>query len=393
MPRSALVQSPGARSAGSSHPMDRMETTHPVLREKPRSGTRRTTAITERLEVPHRSPAGVGPSDRAGTLGPSDRTGPRSRRPPARWVRRVSPLRHALDERHRQADWPAAGERGHQRPALADPGTPPTGSPPMARSPAAPPVGAPIGYVVTPRIGLDAVVVEGVGAAQRRGGPGHYARTERAESGRHRRHRRHRRQRRTPPTPPRSTSSTCSGWATRLHADHPGPLSRPRRLLAGRQPDRRLRSRSHGGRAAELTLTTRTPGDSAAQRLMVTAVLDHGAGPVPVRFVPPPPECAAHRTRPMPRPITSGVGRPHRDRRPGRETHDVANQRRRASSRPGNGWGSGGGHWRCGGATEAWTDGPPSSVTRVWLATAAATDAEARQVTVLDWPISITRSG
>ena len=261
----------------------------------------------------------------------------------------------------------------------------------MARSPAAPPVGAPIGYVVTPRIGLDAVVVEGVGAAQRRGGPGHYARTERAESGRHRRHRRHRRQ-------PHHLRHP-------VQPAQPAPGGRPVSMLTTRGlfHDHVVSSQAVSPTdvsvldpTAAVPLSSPSPLAPRRRRgpaSMVTAVLDHGAGPVPVRFVPPPPEYAAHRTRPMPRPITSGVGRPHRDRRPGRETHDVANQRRRASSRPGNGWGSGGGHWRCGGATEAWTDGPPSSVTRVWLATAAATDAEARQVTVLDWPISITRSG
>ena len=194
----------------------------------------------------------------------------------------------ALYEHHRQADLAAQlpAKEGINARALADPGTPASGLPPIARSPApataAPPVGAPIGYVVIPRIGLDAVVVEGVGAAQLRGGPGHYAGTA---------------------VPGQAGNAAIAGHRTTYAA----PFSQLNLLRVG-DPVYVLTTQGlfrydvvssqavaptdvsvlDPSATTELTLTTCTPRYSAAQRLVVMAVLDHGAGPAPVRSVPPP---------------------------------------------------------------------------------------------------------
>ena len=186
----------------------------------------------------------------------------------------------ALYEHHQQAvlarRLPAA--EGRQAQSLAHPSARSTGGPAvLARAPGAttpaPPAGTPLGYLAIPRIGLDDVIVEGVAAAQLRGGPGHYPGTA---------------------LPGQAGNAAVAGHRTTYAA----PFSQLQALQVGDPVyvltgQGRFRYSVVSTRAvaptdvavldqtpsAQLTLTTCNPRYSASQRLVVVADFDPGAAP------------------------------------------------------------------------------------------------------------------
>jgi len=202
----------------------------------------------------------------------------------------------ALYEHHQQAALAArlpAAEGVHARALLETP-APTNGLPPIAHSPAPtttpPAAGEPLGYLVIPRIGLNAVMVEGVAAGQLRGGPGHYPGTA---------------------LPGQAGNAAVAGHRTTYAA----PFSQLNQLQVG-DPIYALTAQGlfryrvisstpvaptdvavlDASPTTELTLTTCNPRYSAAQRLVVVAALDPGPGP-PV----------AHPATPAPAPSRTGV--------------------------------------------------------------------------------------
>ena len=168
-----------------------------------------------------RGPEGPGPSARAAAGRPGPRPWPAGRwllvaaglvvavrRPTSSGGRRSATGRASADLRarfDREAGRPARPATGPRAAAMPVPGA-----------------GDPVGVLVIPKLGLDQVVVEGVGAAQLAVGPGHYPGTAAARPGRQRRHRR------APhhPRRARSTAWTGSSRATR-RGHHPAGHGSP----------------------------------------------------------------------------------------------------------------------------------------------------------------------
>jgi len=162
---------------------------------------------------------------------------------------------------------------------------------------AAPPVGSPIGLLSIPKIGLSQVVVEGVGQAQLRGGPGHYPST---------------------PLPGQPGNASLAGHRTTYAAPFsdlnllaPGDFvyvrtaqglfrySVVRSLVVAPTDVAVLDSTSA---ASTLTLTTCNPRYSAAQRLVVVASF---SGDAPAGA-----PAATSTTTTSPPPATGGVPHP-----------------------------------------------------------------------------------
>ncbi len=166
------------------------------------------------------------------------------------------------------------GRNGPRRPATA----PPAAAPPAA----APPAGRPVGLLLIPALGVDQVVVEGVGPADLELGPGHYPGT---------------------PLPGEYGNAAIAGHRTTW--GHPffdlDALAAGDRIVVMTEAGifvyvaRRTAVVDPGDVAVldptarpELTLTTCNPRYSAAQRLVVVATLSasqlfgraHGHGPV-----------------------------------------------------------------------------------------------------------------
>ncbi len=136
----------------------------------------------------------------------------------------------------------------------------------LAPETGAPPVGGPVGLLTIPKIGVSQVVVEGVGQAQLRGGPGHYPGT---------------------PLPGQPGNASIAGHRTTYAAPFadlnllvPGDLVYVRtaqglfrysvaRSLVVTPSDVAVLASAPS--ASTLTLTTCTPRFSAAQRLVVVA--------------------------------------------------------------------------------------------------------------------------
>ncbi len=178
---------------------------------------------------------------------------------------------------------------------------PPGPAPAPAPDEPDPPIGSPVGVLTIPAIGLDDVIVEGVGAAQLEQGPGHYPGT---------------------PLPGERGNAGIAGHRT----TYAHPFYDLNLLHRGNAVDVRTSQglfrytvvgsevvpptdvgvlAPHGGDAT-LTLTTCNPRYSAATRLVVTAVFTPGpgrSGGTPVGTAPPP---GANHT-PAPAPASHGV--------------------------------------------------------------------------------------
>ena len=186
----------------------------------------------------------------------------------------------ALYEHHQQAVLAARlpAVEGRRAQALAHPAPAPTpGLGALAPAPGSttppPPVGTALGYLVIPRIGLDDVIVEGVSAAQLRGGPGHYPGSA---------------------LPGQAGNAAIAGHRTTYAAPF-GQLQAlqvgdPIYVLTAQGLFRYdvISSRAVAPTdvavldqtpAAELTLTTCTPRYSASQRLVVVAAFHPGTAP------------------------------------------------------------------------------------------------------------------
>lgn len=171
------------------------------------------------------------------------------------------------------------GSTGHPRHPLR-PAASPAAGPAPAPAPAAaepdPPIGSPVGVLTIPAIGLDDVVVEGVGEPQLAQGPGHYPGT---------------------PLPGERGNVGIAGHRTTyarpfydLNRLRPGdavdvrtPQGFFRYTVVGSQvvPPTDVGVLDPRGDAATLTLTTCNPRYSAATRLVVTAVFSPGASGAP----------------------------------------------------------------------------------------------------------------
>jgi sortase A len=193
-------------------------------------------------------------------------------------------------------------EKSGGTPPGATGATPPVQQPPQPASTPAPaeadpPVGAPVGLLTIPAIGLSDVIVEGVGAPQLEQGPGHYPGT---------------------PLPGERGNVGIAGHRTTyarpfynlnvLQNGDPIYVLTPQGYfhysVTGTQvvPPTDVAVLASNTQAATLTLTTCNPRYSAATRLVVTAVLTPGTGASggpPGRAAPPPPT-AAQRTDPPP---------------------------------------------------------------------------------------------
>ncbi len=164
----------------------------------------------------------------------------------------------------------------HRETTTTAPQQPSTTLPPAVAPPtAAPPNGDPVGLIRIPKIGVDKVIVEGVGTADLRLGPGHYPGT---------------------PLPGQLGNSAIAGHRTTYGA----PFSDLDQLSPGDQID--IETQQGKFRYAvvrtvvvspsdvavvaattspELTLTTCNPRFSAAQRLVVQASLQGQPAPTP----------------------------------------------------------------------------------------------------------------
>jgi len=162
----------------------------------------------------------------------------------------------------------ARAERIAQAPKVTPPS--PTSKPPQAAPTTAPPAaGAPVGIIQIPTIGLDQVVVEGVGTPQLRDGPGHYPGT---------------------PLPGQAGNSAIAGHRTTyghpfydLNAVPPGSrvvLTTPQGIFVYAADATTVVSPSDtsvlaASTGAHLTLTTCNPRYSASTRLVLHATLVH----------------------------------------------------------------------------------------------------------------------
>jgi sortase A len=201
-------------------------------------------------------------------------------------------LSHELGRRPRRSvPVDTAHHREGATPSDTSPSSARTVQPPgPARGPAPdepdPPIGSPVGVLTIPAIGLDDVIVEGVGAAQLEQGPGHYPGT---------------------PLPGERGNVGIAGHRTTyahpfydlnlLHDGDAVDVRTPQGFfhytVVGSQvvPPTDVGVLAPHGGGATLTLTTCNPRYSAATRLVVTAVFTPGpgrSGGVPIGAAPPP---------------------------------------------------------------------------------------------------------
>jgi sortase A len=202
----------------------------------------------------------------------------------------------------RTAPHRASSEKSRGTPPGATGATPSVQqSPQPASTPAPaeadPPVGAPVGLLTIPAIGLSDVIVEGVGAPQLEQGPGHYPGT---------------------PLPGERGNVGIAGHRTTyarpfynlnlLQNGDPIYVLTPQGYfhysVTGTQvvPPTDVAVLASDTQGATLTLTTCNPRYSAATRLVVTAVLTPGTAPPggPPETKALPPTTAAQRTDPPP---------------------------------------------------------------------------------------------